>query len=105
MNTWRRRLTVLVLASYVLAVSASARFHNHHSDDDGDQRPGFAASHSGDSHDCSVCQFLAQKPAPTSDVAPVELSALVQQVAAVPLALCMCGIFTAWQSRAPPAFA
>ena len=66
-----RKLTVLTAASYLLAVTASALFHNHDGHGDEQPRPGVSASHGADDHDCSVCQFLAQKPAPTADVAPV----------------------------------
>jgi hypothetical protein len=100
-----RRLTVLVAAGYLLAVSASALFHNHHGHGQSLPRPGISASHSADNHHCSVCQFLAQKPAPVADVAPARLSTLVHEVAAAAPVCAIGGVFTAWHSRAPPVLA
>lgn len=98
-----RILTVLLTASYLLAVSGSALFHRHHGDEHHEQhRPGVAAS-DGDEHgECAVCQFMAQKPAPIADVAPVGLSMLVQELAVLPPESGVVGVFLAWQSRAPP---
>lgn len=101
-----RLLTVLTTAGYLLAISASALFHEHHGHDDEVSRPGVSASHACDEeHDCSVCQFLAQKPAPAADVAPVGSGSLVQDVAMPPPASAESDSFTAWHSRAPPVFA
>ena len=66
-----RKLTILTAASYLLAVTASAMFHNHPGHGGHPSRPGVSASHSADDHDCPVCQFLAQKPAPAAAIAPV----------------------------------
>ena len=100
-----RQLTILTAASYLLAVTASALFHNHGGHDDEQHRPGVSASHWADGHKCSVCQFLAQKPAPAADAAPVSLSTLVQDaVAAAPVRVAA-DVFTAWNSRAPPVLA
>jgi hypothetical protein len=98
--------TLLIAASYLLAVSASALFHHHHDcDHDESHRPGVAASHCEGQDECSVCQFLAQKPAPMAEVAPADLGTLVQELAASSPESATCGVFNAWQSRAPPAFA
>ena len=97
--------TVLIAACYLLAVSASALFHHHDGDHDESHRPGFAASHCESSDECSVCQFLAQKPAPMAEVTPVGSGTLVQELAASSPESAECGVFSAWQSRAPPAFA
>jgi hypothetical protein len=48
---------------------------------------------------------LAEKPALTTAVAPVASAALVQEVAVPAPARPASGVFSAWQSRAPPAFA
>ena len=95
------KLTVLTAASYLLAITASALFHNHHHGED-QPRPGVSASHWADGHECSICQFLAQKPAPAAVVAPVGLSAPVQEVVAAAPACAVRGVFAAWHSRAPP---
>jgi hypothetical protein len=97
-----RLLTVCTAASYLLVVTASALFHEHHDHHDEQPRPGVSASQASDDHDCSVCQFLAQKPAPTSDITPEGISTLVQSVSSSGLPCVACDTFTAWQSRAPP---
>jgi hypothetical protein len=98
-----RALTALLAASYMLAVTTSTLFHSH-GDHDEDQppRPGVSAAHPEHDHDCSVCQFLAQKPAPVVLVTPVSLGAPVQDVA-VPAPACpVARVFATWHSRAPP---
>jgi hypothetical protein len=110
MRTREGTFAVMTAASYLLAITGSALFHHHHGDHHDrvaacDPRPGVSASHSEDDHDCSVCQFLAQKPAPAAVAAPVELSTLVQEVAAAEPACVFFGVFTAWRSRAPPELA
>ena len=100
-----RILPVLVAASYLLAVCASSLFHHHETHDEESSRPGFSASHAEDDHDCSICQFLAQKPAPAADVAAVEAGELVQAIATPSTLQSVGGLFTAWHSRAPPVFA
>ena len=103
---WRsRKLSIVTAASYLLVVTFSALFHDHHGHGHGASRPGVAAAHVADDHDCSVCQFLAQKPAPAAVVAPEIASALVQDVAVSAPCCPLHGAFTAWQSRAPPAVA
>jgi hypothetical protein len=98
-----RKLSVLTAASYLLVITTSALFHSHHGHGEGPSRPGVSAAHAADDHDCSICQFLAQKPAPAVEMAPEIASTLVQDVAA-PAPLCpVRGVFAAWQSRAPPA--
>jgi hypothetical protein len=99
----RRRLpTLLVAASYLLALSMSALPHCHHGHAEGEPRPGLCANHSGDEHECPICQFLAQKPAPVIPVAPVTVGLLVQDVTPVAPAGTASEVFTAWHSRAPP---
>ncbi len=99
----KRLLSLLLTTGYLLVVVTSARFHHHDKhDEDQPLRSGFAASHADDEHDCSVCQFLAQKPAPLTIAAAAELGNLVQNVAAPSPPLCFSVLFSAWQSRAPP---
>jgi hypothetical protein len=100
-----RKLTVVTAASYLLAITVSGLFHSHNDRGEDQPRPGVSASHHADGHDCPVCQFLAQKPAPAADVAPVGVGALSQQVTAPAPACALGDVFTAWQSRAPPVFA
>ena len=103
-----RILTVLTTAAYLLVVSGSALFHNHHDDcDHGEDhhRPGVSGSHFADDHDCLVCQFLAQKPAPAAEITTSSSSPLVQNVFAPALPHAANDLFSAWHSRAPPAFA
>jgi hypothetical protein len=100
-----RKLSILTAASYLLVITLSALFHNHHGHGEGPSRPGVSASDAADDHDCSVCQFLAQKPAPAADIAPAAASTLVADVAASAPSCPVRGVFAAWQSRAPPAFA
>jgi hypothetical protein len=97
-----RKLTVFLATSYLLAVTTCALFHNHHEHDGEQSRPGVSAAHASEDDDCSVCQFLAQKPAPVAVVAPVGVSTMVQDVAAPSPARVVRIVFTAWQSRAPP---
>jgi hypothetical protein len=102
-----RFLTVLTAASYLLVVSGSSLFHDH-SDDcshDDHSRPGVSASHFADGHECPICQFLAQKTAPVEVVTPVHSTALVQHVALSSPLHVLSEAFSAWHSRAPPAFA
>ena len=100
-----RKLTVLTAASYLLAVTVSALFHEHKSCGRERPRPGVSAARGEPDHDCSVCQFLAQKPAPAADVAPVGPSLPSQEVSAASPVCAACGVFSAWHSRAPPAVA
>jgi hypothetical protein len=107
MRTRQRTIAVVAVVSYLLAITVSPLFHHHgdhHESDAGQPPPGVSASHSDDDHDCAVCQFLAQKPAPAADVAPIGLSTLVQEVAAGEPVCTFPGVFAAWHSRAPPAF-
>jgi hypothetical protein len=100
-----RKLTVLTAASYLLAITASALFHEHKSCDDRPSRPGVSAAHGDSDHDCSVCQFLTQKPAPAADVAPVGPILRAQELPAESAVCAVSGVFSAWHSRAPPAVA
>ena len=99
------KLTVLTAASYLLAITASGLFHNHEGCGHERPLPGVSAAHGGDHHDCSVCQFLAQKPAPAANVAPVGASLRAQEVTAAAPVCAVSGVFSAWHSRAPPAVA
>jgi hypothetical protein len=97
-----RKLTVFTAASYLLAITGSSLLHDHSGHGEAQPRPGVSAAHSADGHDCSVCQFLAQKPAPVAPVAPATSGVLVEEVAA-PAPVCVAwGVLTAWHSRAPP---
>jgi hypothetical protein len=103
MSLQKRLFTVCMAASYLLVITASALFHEHHDHhDEGPTRPGVADSQADDDHDCSVCQFLAQKPAPTSLIAPESVRGLVQCIFP-PAPRCVAlDAFSAWRSRAPP---
>jgi hypothetical protein len=117
-NRW---VSLLVAAGYLLAVSTASLFH-HHADQDGggchheqslshsasdghSSRPNAPSPCPSDDSNCSVCQFLAQKPAPTAEVVPVTAGVLVQEVFSPPPARITVGVFSAWHSRGPPAFA
>jgi hypothetical protein len=100
-----RKLTVFTMASYLLAITASALFHEHKGCGGGLSRPGVAAAHGCADHDCAVCQFLAQKPAPAVAVAPVGPGMWAQEVPAASPVCAVSGVFSAWHSRAPPAIA
>ena len=89
------KLTVLLAAGYLLTITASALYHDHHHGKN-QLRPGVCASHS------AICQFLAQKPAPAAIVTPVGLIAPVHEVVAAGPACAVRGVFAAWYSRAPP---
>jgi hypothetical protein len=102
MRRHRNSLTLLTLASYLLAVSVSALFHEHHHHDEDQPRPGVSAAHGDDGHECSICQFLAHKPAPAADVAPVGVSSPVHELLTAAPACVVRAIVTAWHSRAPP---
>jgi hypothetical protein len=86
----------------LLTVVGAALFHDHHHGEE-QHGPGVSASHSTDGHECPVCQFLAQQPAPAADITPVSVSTPVQAVVTVAPACAVRGIFAAWHSRAPPA--
>ena len=105
MGARSRTLSVLTAVSYLLTITASALFHNHHGHGEAPSRPGVSASSAAEDSDCSVCQFLAQKPAPAAQLAAEIASVLVQDVAAASPIVAVQGAFTAWQSRAPPAIA
>ena len=122
-NRW---VSVLVAAGYLLAVSTASLFH-HHADrdnsgcchgrsgasadchrgapDDDSPRPNTPPPCPPDDSNCSVCQFLAQKPAPTPEVAPVNTGVLVQEAFSLPPARIAVGVFSAWHSRGPPTVA
>jgi len=102
MRTRHRLRTILVAASYLLAVGMSALRHCHHGHAASEPRPGLSAAHADDEHECPICQFLAQKPAPLALVAPVTMGQLVQDVMAVAPAGAAADVFAAWHSRAPP---
>ena len=133
MRAWthNRRLSSLVAACYVLAVTTAPLFHNHAAEDNGcrhggslaheasaDCRHGESAKDSprprtpgdpvqcpSDAGHCAVCHFLGQKPVPTAEVAPVISGTLVQEVFSPAPTPILVGAFSAWHSRAPPAFA
>ena len=78
---------------------------SHGGHEDGQPGPSAPGRHPTQDSNCPACQFLAQKPALTTAVAPVASAALVQEVAVSAPARVVRGVFSAWQSRAPPAFA
>ena len=128
-NRW---ISSLMAAGYVLAVTMAPLFHNHAAqDNDGcchgrsltheasaDCRHGESAKDSprphspsdpaqcpSDAGHCPVCQFLGQKPVPVAEAAPDVSGTLVQEVSSLAPASIVVGAFSAWHSRAPPAFA
>ena len=131
MHTWTRNrgLSIAVAVGYVLAITAASLFHNHAAHDSGGCGHGHALAHTAstdchhgasdkhsslpnvpgqcpsDDGNCPVCHFLSQKPAPAAEVAAVSLGTLVQEVSTPSPASVIVGAFSAWQSRAPPAFA
>ena len=121
MRALSRKLTVLTAAGYLLAVSTASLFHHHADQDGGGCCHGQSLAHGAlDDHsppskvpsdhspgslsdsNCSVCQFLAQKPAPVALIAPVDSGTLVQGVAEPAPVRVVAVLFTAWHSRAPP---
>ncbi len=125
MHFWtkKRWFSPLVAAGYLFVIAAAPLFHNH-ADHDGGCGHAFAATendsascpHDGDSshrsaphpsdcNHCPVCQFLAQTPAPVAEVAIEGDGLLVQELASPAPACAAVGVFSAWQSRAPPCFA
>jgi hypothetical protein len=126
LGTRNRLVSLFVAAGYVLAVSAASLFHDHAAPGCGDcshqQSTAHEASpdcHHGDSDNhpqppknpsqcpadgshCSVCQFLAQKPAPTAGLTTAGSGMLVQEAVAPPPASFVAGVFSAWHSRGPP---
>jgi hypothetical protein len=112
-----RIVTGLTIAAYLLVVCGASLFHDHHDDchDDhhndchgsrghGGEQPssGLWASHVTDEHDCQVCQFLAQQPAPADSPAPGRCSLLIHGVFAPAPPWAVECLFLAWHSRAPP---
>jgi hypothetical protein len=99
-NKW---LSLLLAVGYSLTVSAAGLFHSHdlHEGD-------CCADHHGDGYraaagdECAVCQFLAQKPAPTAPPVPAALSTLLGSTIEPVLPAVSAEVFAAWQSRAPP---
>ncbi len=105
MQARKRIFSTATAVGYLLTVTVSALFHSHNCCGRPASRPGVYASHCADEHDCSVCQFLAQKPAPTAEVSPVDVGSPVEEVvAAAPLGA-VGDVFSAWHSRAPPSVA
>jgi hypothetical protein len=126
-----RRLTAAVAAGYVLALATAALVHNHagydvpsggccgshrladnHAADDshsshenGCPAPAAPDRRPAQDSNCAACQFLAQKPAMLTVVAPTASAAMVEDVAVASASRANVGVFSAWQSRAPPAFA
>jgi hypothetical protein len=125
-NRW---LSTLMAAGYVLAVTTASLFHNHAAQDGGgcchghslahaasadchhgashqdSRRPSAPAQCPSDGGHCPVCHFLGQKPAPAAEVAAAISCTLVQEVSSPAPARMVVGVFSAWQSRAPPVFA
>jgi hypothetical protein len=134
MRIWKKNrwLSIVVAVGYVLTVTTASLFHNHAAKD-GDgccHRHSVAHVASADCHHaesnkdaarphapkaparcpsdgskCSVCQFLGHKPAPAAEVTPVASGTLVQELSLPAPASVIAGLFSAWQSRAPPVFA
>gem|GEM_PF-3160337 len=123
-----RTFSVLTSFGYVLTITVAATFHNHGGNEGGhfgchagactkslacdcdvhdEDRscPVAPADGSTDDGDCSVCQFLAQKPAPVEDVPPPSIESMVEEAVAPAPARVAGSVFSAWRSRAPPSVA
>ena len=132
MRMRNRRPTVLVAAGYAFVATAAGLFHNHvrqkdvgcgshnrscaiardgssscrhDTHHDGHRGPSDPIQCPADDSNCLVCQFLAQKPAPVAEVAPVASFLLLHAVAVIGSSRSISGVFAAWHSRAPPALA
>ena len=113
----------LVAAGYLFVIAAAPLFHNHADSGGGcghshtaAEHDSAACPHDGDSshrslprpsdgRHCPVCQFLAQTSAPAAEVATEGDGLLVQELASPAPRCAAVGVFSAWQSRAPPCFA
>jgi len=108
MRGWakNRFFAVLTTACYTAAVTVSVFFH-HHAAPLGAGGGGCCDAHAAADHDadCPVCQFLSHKPAPVNDVPTTHVTTLFEKVATAAPVHVSGGVFAAWQSRAPPAFA
>ena len=101
--------TLLLLANYVLAVTAGALFHQHGHQHVGEQgagnrlAPGWACSaENHDDEQCSICEFLAQKPIPAQQIEEAACAPLVEQrAAAAPIPLTF-DVPSTRHIRAPP---
>jgi hypothetical protein len=129
LGTKNRLVSMLRAAGYLLAVGAASLFHNHaapgcgdcshsqsspheassdcrHGDSDNHPQPPKNPSQCPtDGSHCSVCQFLAQKPAPTAELPTAASGILVRETFAAPPARMQAGVFSAWHSRGPPTLA
>jgi hypothetical protein len=128
-GTDQRRTSLLLVACYVLAITAAPLFHNHaieHGEgcchdgesahgvstvfchggsgeqSSGSQAPKSARECPSDGSRCFVCQFFGQKPAPVSEIALPTSAALVQGVSLLTPPRVAAGVCPAWHSRAPP---
>ncbi|MEN6458428.1 MAG: DUF2946 family protein [Thermoguttaceae bacterium] len=122
-----RRLSWLVAAGYALALLTAALVHNHggpgdsccgephdchtladnasHKDDQHGSSPKCPDRHPAPDNHCPACQFLAHNLALTAVVAASTCSPFVGDVVAFVPSTVSHDVFSAWQSRAPPAFA
>jgi hypothetical protein len=127
-----RCVASLLAVGYLLAISAAPLFHNHAAENGGGcchersaarvasaeehhtaadchrphhKTPGAPSRCPADDGRCSVCQFLGQAPAPTAEVVLISSGTLVQEVSSPPPPRLAIGVFSAWHSRGPPAFA
>ncbi len=134
MRMWvkNRWLSMAVAVGYGLTITTAALFHNHTLQQGGQCCRGHLLAHAapadfhrGDSHNdagrrnapktparcpsdgshCPVCHFLSHKPAPAAEVAVAVSGTLMQEAPSPVPARVIAGVFSAWQSRAPPCFA
>jgi hypothetical protein len=122
-----RCVASFVAVGYLLTVTAASLFHNHppvargaccHEQSTADEHHGSSHDHQphhktpkspsgcpADDGRCSVCQYLAHKPAPTAEVALAASGILIQAVLAPPPVRLAASVFSPWHSRGPPTLA
>ncbi len=92
MPSQMHKLTILLAANYLLAVTVAALFHDHGHGECDHKR-------------CPVCKFLAQKPVTVEDVQEVTSTALDQELVSLVPVRPAIQVPLLWHSRAPPAIA
>ena len=114
MSGRNRTISVLLAVCYTLAVTVSALFHDHDDACGGHScRGDRAADHRlllqkqtpqspKDAHQCSVCQFLAEKTLAAEQFAELTSGALAQEVVLDAQPASLEALSLSWHSRAPP---
>jgi len=101
--------TAMLVANYVLAVTAGALFHDHGHRHQGEEgaghllAPGWARSAEGHGDGrCSICEFLAQKPIPAHPIEEVACTAATEERPRVAPLLLTFDLPSTRHIRAPP---